>query len=88
MFEGLGLNVARQPDNGGEPAGPTTALGVDGGRHAADPRSDELIDSQAEANFLGTPRRSSRVVKKKGQAPGPTRSARPDAEPAPAGWGD
>ena len=41
---------------------------------------DELIDSQADANFWD-PSTQLRVVKKKGRVP-------PYPEPEPAGWGD
>jgi biotin synthase len=49
MFEGLGLNVARQPDNGSNPRPDNRSGWLDG----ETPRTpvDELIDSQTEANF-------------------------------------
>jgi biotin synthase len=49
MFEELGLNVARQPDNGADPRPDNRSGWLDG----ETPRTpvDELIDSQAEANF-------------------------------------
>jgi hypothetical protein len=43
---------------------------------------DELIDSQADANFWD-PSTQLRVVKKKGKPP-----AYPTPAPEPAGWGD
>ena len=55
---------------------------------------DELIDSQADANFWD-PSTQLRVVKKKGKVPaypseaGPGREAEePAPDAAPAGWGD
>ena len=49
MFEELGLNVARQPDNGSNPRPDNRSGWLDG----ETPRTpvDELIDSQEEANF-------------------------------------
>jgi biotin synthase len=49
MFEELGLNVARQPDNGSSPRPDNRSGWLDG----ETPRTpvDELIDSQGEANF-------------------------------------
>jgi biotin synthase len=49
MFEGLGLNVARQPDNGANPRPDNRSGWLDGDA----PRTpvDDLIDSQADANF-------------------------------------
>ena len=49
MFEELGLNVARQPDNGANPRPDNRSGWLDG----ESPRTpvDELIDHQAEANF-------------------------------------
>jgi len=49
MFEELGLNVARQPDNGSDPRPDNRSGWLDGGT----PKTpvDELIDSQTEANF-------------------------------------
>ena len=48
-FEELGLNVARQPDNGSNPRPDNRSGWLDG----ETPRTpvDELIDSQADANF-------------------------------------
>jgi biotin synthase len=84
MFEELGLNVARQPDNGANPRPDNRSGWLDG----ETPKTpvDELIDSQAEANFWD-PSTQLRVIKKKGKVPDyPQRPS--DAEPAPAGWGD
>ncbi|MFI5123546.1 MAG: biotin synthase BioB, partial [Vicinamibacteria bacterium] len=80
-FEELGLNVARQPDNGSNPRPDNRSGWLDG----ETPRTpvDELIDRQAEANFWD-PSTQLRVIKKKGEVPGyperPSESA--------AGWGD
>src|ERR671928_642329 len=75
MFEELGLNVARQPDNGANPR-PDNRSGWLEGETPATP-IDELIDSQADANFWD-PSTQLRVVKKKGKPP---------AYPDPVGWG-
>jgi biotin synthase len=76
MFEELGLNVARQPDNGANPRPDNRSGWLDG----ETPRTpvDELIDTQAEANFWD-PSTQLRVIKKQ---------AKPPAYPTPAGWGD
>src|SRR3954463_2587599 len=66
MFEELGLNVARQPDNGANPR-PDNRSGWLEGETPATP-IDELVDSQAEANFWD-PSTQLRVVKKKGKTP-------------------
>ena len=84
MFEELGLNVARQPDNGSNPRPDNR----DGWLEGATPRTpvDDLIDSQAEANFWD-PSTQLRVIKKKGRVPEyPKRPS--EREHAPAGWGD
>jgi biotin synthase len=84
MFEELGLNVARQDDNGAVPRPDNRSGWLEG----ETPRTpvDELVDSQAEANFWD-PSTQLRVVKKKGKVPAyPEPQA--DAEPQPAGWGD
>jgi biotin synthase len=97
MFEELGLNVARQDDNGANPR-PDNRSGWLEGETPATP-IDELIDSQADANFWD-PSTQLRMVKKKGERPirptppGPTPDGRageaeqPSVEKAPAGWGD
>jgi biotin synthase len=76
MFEGLGLNVARQDDNGANPRPDNRSGWLEG----ATPKTpvDDLIDSQAEANFWD-PSTQLRVVKKRGKVP---------PYPEPAGWGD
>src|SRR5262245_5634304 len=83
-FEELGLNVARQPDNGSNPRPDNRSGWVDG----EPPRTpvDELIDAQAEAN-MWDPSTQLRVIKKEGRAPAyPTRPS--ELSEAPAGWGD
>src|SRR5215207_10055890 len=82
MFEDLGLNVARQPDNGAEPRPDNRSGWLEG----ETPRTpvEELIDSQAEAPFWD-PSTQLRVVKKT-QKPPPYPEA--DAAAQPAGWGD
>jgi biotin synthase len=82
MFTELGLNVARQSDNGSKPR-PDNRSGWLEGETPPTP-IDELIDSQAQANFWD-PSTQLRVIKKKGSTPGyPVRPS----ERAPAGWGD
>jgi biotin synthase len=71
MFEDLGLNVARQPDNGAAPRPDNRSGWLEG--EAPRTPVDELIDSQAEANFWD-PSTQLRVIKKKGKVPAyPTR---------------
>jgi biotin synthase len=80
MFEELGLNTARQEDNGANPRPDNRAGWLDGDT----PRTpmDELIDTQAEANFWN-PERQLRRVKKRSVPP------RPEVvQVDPAGWGD
>jgi biotin synthase len=84
MFEELGLNVARHPDNGANPRPDNRSGWLEG--ETPDTPIDELIDSQAEANFWD-PSTQLRVIKKKGKPPAyPERPS--DKEPQPAGWGD
>ena len=86
MFEGLGLKVARQPDNGANPR-PDNRDGWLEGSAPATP-IDELIDSQADANFWD-PSTQLRVIKKKGKPPSyPPRPSEAEHEKQPAGWGD
>src|SRR6188472_1390836 len=66
MFEDLGLNVARQPDNGANPR-PDNRDGWLDGETPATP-IDELIDHQDEAN-LWDPSTQLRVVKKTKKPP-------------------
>jgi biotin synthase len=82
MFSDLGLNVARQPDNGANPR-PDNRAGWLEGPTPATP-IDDLIDSQAEANFWD-PSTQLRVIKRKRKPP-PYPGATASAEPA--GWGD
>ncbi len=84
MFEELGLNVARQPDNGANPRPDNR----DGWLEGSAPQTpiDDLIDSQADANFWD-PSTQLRVIRKKGRVP--SYPARPsEGAQAPAGWGD
>jgi biotin synthase len=85
MFEELGLNVARQPDNGSNPR-PDNRSGWLGGESPKTP-IDELIDSQAEAN-MWDPSTQLRVIKKKGKVPAYPGRPSEDHQPQPAGWGD
>jgi biotin synthase len=66
MFEGLGLNVARQPDNGANPR-PDNRSGWLEGETPATP-IDALIDRQEEADFWD-PSTQLRVVKKAKKPP-------------------
>jgi biotin synthase len=66
MFEDLGLNVARQADNGANPRPDNRSGWLEG--EAPSTPIDELIDSQAEANFWD-PSTQLRVIKKKGTPP-------------------
>jgi biotin synthase len=84
MFEELGLNVARQEDNGAVPRPDNRSGWLEG--ETPETPIDELIDSQDEANFWD-PSTQLRVIKKKGKVPAyPEPLA--DTEPQPAGWGD
>jgi biotin synthase len=80
MFEELGLNVARQDDNGANPR-PDNRSGWLDGETPNTPIGD-LIDSQAEANFWD-PSTQLRVIRKKGKPP-----PYPEKQAEPAGWGD
>jgi len=80
MFEELGLNVGRQPDNGANPRPDNRAGWLDGETPATP--IDELIDSQADANFWD-PSTQLRVIKTKAKPP-----AYPSEAEQPAGWGD
>src|SRR3954471_8032594 len=66
MFSDLGLNVARQPDNGANPRPDNRDGWLDG--EPPETPIDELIATQAEANFWD-PSTQLRVVKKKGKVP-------------------
>jgi biotin synthase len=85
MFEELGLNVARQPDNGLNPR-PDNRSGWLEGESPKTP-IDDRIDGQAEAN-LWDPSTQLRVIKKKGKAPAYPGRRSQDHQPQPAGWGD
>jgi biotin synthase len=85
MFEELGLNVSRQPDNGANPR-PDNRSGWLEGDTPSTP-IDELIDSQSEANFWD-PSTQLRVIKKKGKPPAYPERRSEGREPQPAGWGD
>ena len=76
MFTELGLNVARQSDNGSNPRPDNRSGWLEG--DAPGTPIDEFIDSQAEANFWD-PSTQLRVIRKKGKVP---------PYPEPAGWGD
>jgi len=78
MFEQLGLNVARQPDNGADPRPDNRSGWLDG----ETPRTpvDELIDTQSEANFWD-PDTQLRRVRKKAVPPRP--DGAPNTSPAP-----
>jgi biotin synthase len=82
MFSDLGLNVARQPDNGANPRPDNRAGWLEGATPATP--IDDLIDSQAEANFWD-PSTQLRVIKRKRKSPP---YPRPTASAEPAGWGD
>lgn len=78
MFEEHGLNVARQPDNGTNPRPDNR----DGWLSGDSPRTpiDELIDSQADADFWD-PSTQLRVIKKtKKPPPYPTKASQPASE--------
>jgi biotin synthase len=87
MFEELGLNVARQPDNGSNPR-PDNRSGWLDGEPPPTP-IDELIDRQSQANFWD-PSTQLRVIRKKGRPPAyPRRPSELEARAAePPGWGD
>jgi biotin synthase len=66
MFEELGLNVARQEDNGANPR-PDNRSGWLGGETPSTP-IDQLIDRQAEANFWD-PSTQLRVIRRRAKPP-------------------
>src|SRR3954468_18192829 len=84
MFEDLGLNVARQPDNGANPR-PDNRSGFLEGETPPTPM-EELVDSQAEAPFWD-PSTQLRVIKKT-QKPPPYPEPDRSGAAQPAGWGD
>ena len=63
MFEELGLNVARQDDNGANPRPDNRSGWLDGDTPATP--IDELIDNQADANFWNPEIQLRRVKKDK-----------------------
>jgi biotin synthase len=87
MFEELGLNVARQPDNGANPRPDNRSEWLAGDAPATP--IDELVDSQAEANFWN-PAEQLRLRKKSKPPAYPKRPSEQAAEPVAdaAGWGD
>jgi len=85
MFEELGLNVARQADNGANPRPDNRSGWLDGDTPGTP--MDELIDSQDEANFWD-PAEHLRVVKKKTKPPPYPSAQQSGAGSDPAGWGD
>jgi biotin synthase len=72
MFEELGLNVARQPDNGSDPRPDNRSGWLDGDTPVTP--VDELIDSQSEANFWN-PETQLRKKKKSSVPPRPDGAA-------------
>ena len=79
MFEGLGLNVARQDDNGANPR-PDNRSGWLEGETPSTP-VDEFIDRQVEANFWD-PSTQLRVIRRKGAPPPyPARPSERDGRP-------
>jgi biotin synthase len=87
MFEELGLNVARQPDNGANPRPDNRAGWLDGDTPVTP--IDDLVRTQAEANFWN-PATQLRLRKKSNPPAYPTRASeeQQDAVPNAAGWGD
>src|SRR3990170_1572804 len=83
MFEELGLNVARQDDNGANPRPDNR----DGWLEGSTPATviDDLIDSQADANFWD-PSTQLRVIKKKGRVPSYPERPSESVVAEPAGW--
>jgi biotin synthase len=82
MFEELGLNVARQPDNGANPRPDNRSGWLDG--ETPETPIDDLIAKQAEAP-MWDPSTQLRVIKKKSKPPAYPKSGRAKQ---PAGWGD
>jgi biotin synthase len=66
MFEDLGLNVARQPDNGANPRPDNRSGWLEG--EAPRTPVDDLVDAQSEANFWD-PSTQLRVVRKRRKPP-------------------
>jgi biotin synthase len=87
MFEELGLNVARQDDNGANPR-PDNRSEWLAGEPPATP-IDDLVSSQSEANFWN-PATQLRLRKKSKPPAYPKRPSEhdPQAVADAAGWGD
>ena len=87
MFEELGLNVARQDDNGANPR-PDNRSGWLAGEPPETP-IDDFVNRQDEANFWN-PATQLRLRKKSKPPAYPTRSPEDDAQAVAdaAGWGD
>ena len=77
MFEELGLNVARQADNGANPRPDNRSGWLEG--EAPPTPVDELIDKQSEANFWN-PATQLRRVKKRQVPPRPSPDDQPTEE--------
>jgi biotin synthase len=73
MFSDLGLNVARQPDNGANPR-PDNRDGWLDGETPSTPMDELLVDSQEDANFWD-PSTQLRVIKKTRKPPPYPRAA-------------
>jgi biotin synthase len=77
MFDELGLNVARQPDNGANPRPDNRSGWLEG--EAPPTPVDELVDKQSEANFWN-PASQLRRVKKRHVPPRPSPEEQPTQE--------
>ncbi|CAN5408662.1 biotin synthase BioB [soil metagenome] len=88
MFEELGLNVARQDDNGASPRPDNRSGWLEGSTPDREATPiDELIDSQADANFWD-PSTQLRVIKTKGKPPEYPKRPSELAGADQVGWGD
>jgi biotin synthase len=85
MFEELGLNVARQHDNGGRPR-PDNRSGCMEGEPPVTPM-EELVASRADASFWD-PSTQLRMRKKSKPPSYPSSRRAPERPDEPAGWGD
>jgi biotin synthase len=85
MFEELGLNVSRQADNGANPRPDNRSGWLEG--EAPTTPIDDLVSSQAEANFWN-PATQLRLRKKSKPPAYPKRPADERDALANAGWGD
>jgi biotin synthase len=88
MFEELGLNVARQEDNGANPRPDNRSGWLEG--EAPSTPIDDLVDSQAEANFWdpSTQLRFRKKTKPPSYPHHPPRHVAEVTSSDPAGWGD